>query len=295
MPCRHGSITAHPWRAWIKSSASQPRRPCPPASLYAGADIYLSDDDRELFLDVLGHVVDRFGWSCHAYCLMSKHFHLMIETPQANLSRGMRQLNGMYTQRFNRKHGRAGHVFQGRFKSIVVDKEAYLLALSRYIVRNPVAAGIVQNVGAWPWSSYQATAGEVSAPEFLDIVWLLSQFGGEAELARTAYADFIRKEDTTSPWDSLNGPDILGNDAFRGRLQKQRCGLAIGIPKRKQLLRHLPLSDIARTDRERSDWMREAYREHGYTMQEIATFARLHHSTVSRIIKTADEHAQNKS
>jgi len=104
----------------------------------ARSDIYLSDSDRELFLDALAYVVDRFGWVCHAYCLMDNHYHLMIETPQANLSRGMGQLNGIYTQRFNRKHDRVGHVYQGRFKSIVVDKESYLLELSRYVVLNPV-------------------------------------------------------------------------------------------------------------------------------------------------------------
>ncbi|MDX8389246.1 MAG: transposase [Mariprofundaceae bacterium] len=261
----------------------------------AREDIYLMDDDREMFLDVLRHVVDRFGWLCHAYCLMTNHFHLMIETPQANLSRGMRQLNGMYTQRFNRKHGRVGHVFQGRFKSIVVDKEAYLLELSRYIVRNPVAAGMVKDASDWPWSSYKATVGNVTAPKFLHVDWLLSQFGKKTEQARIAYADFVREKMVTSPWDLLNGPDILGNDAFRGQLQGEGGKVPIGIPKRKQLLRHLPLSSIAGSDRERSDWMREAYRVHGYTMQAIATFAGLHHSTVSRLIKAADENPRNES
>jgi len=258
-------------------------------------DIFLSDDDREMFFEVLTHVVDRFCWVCHAYCLMDNHFHLMIETPKANLSRGMRQLNGIYTQRFNRKHDRVGHVFQGRFKSIVVDRDAYLLELSRYIVRNPVAAGMVKNAGDWLWSSYQATAGEVCSPPFLDVDWLLSQFGSVTEHARAAYVDFVRKEQAASPWDLLNGPDILGDDAFRGRLQEERHEVSTGIPRRKQILRHLPLSEIARPGRERSDWMREAYREHGYTMQEIATFSRLHHSTVSRMIKSGDENTRNKS
>jgi len=262
----------------------------------ARSDIYLSDEDREMFLAVLAHVVDRFGWICHAYCLMSNHFHLMIETPRSNLSRGMRQLNGMYTQRFNRTHDRIGHVFQGRFKSIIVDKDAYLLELSRYIVRNPVAAGMVKNVGDWSWSSYLATAGEATPPAFLDTGWLLSQFGSDAETARAAYVAFVRDEHAAiSPWDRLNGPDILGDDAFRGRLQEGNSTVAVGIAKRKRLLRHLPLSEIARADRERGDWIREAYREHGYTMQEIATYCRLHHSTVSRIIKFADENAQNES
>ena len=259
----------------------------------ARADIYLSDDDRKMFLDVLDHVVDRFNWVCHAYCLMTNHFHLMIETPQANLSRGMRQLNGVYTQRFNRHHSRIGHLFQGRFKSIVVDRDAYLLELSRYIVRNPVAAGLVEDVQHWPWSSYHATAGEIPAPDFLSVEWLLSQFDSEPGRARKAYVSFVRKEVTESPWESLNGPDILGDDEFRSRLQGESDKVPTGIAKRKVLLRHLPLSEIASEGRARSDWMREAYRQHGYTMQEIATFAGLHHSTVSRLIKIGDEEREN--
>jgi len=261
----------------------------------ARADIYLSDDDRKIFLDVLENVVDRFGWICHAYCLMTNHFHLMIETPQANLSRGMRQLNGVYTQRFNRSHSRVGHVFQGRFKSIVVDKDAYLLELSRYIVRNPVAAGMVGDVRDWSWSSYQATAGDLPAPDFLSVVWLLSQFDSKPTRARKAYVRFVRKELLASPWKSLNGPDILGDDAFRGLLQGESGKIPVGIAKRKVLLRHLPLSDIASEERTRSAWMQEAYRKHGYTMQEIGTFAGLHHSTVSRLIKNEDENPRNKS
>ena len=103
--------------------------------------IYLDDQDRHLFLSVLSEVVGRFAWICHAYCLMDNHYHLLIETPQANLSLGMRQLNGVYTQRLNRRHARAGHVFQGRFKAILVERDAYLLKLARYIVLNPLRAG----------------------------------------------------------------------------------------------------------------------------------------------------------
>jgi len=161
------------------------------------SEIYRSDEDRVMFLDVLAHVVDRFGWICHAYCLMDNHYHLMIETPQANLSRGMRQLNGMYTQRFNRNHKLVGHVYQGRFTSIVVDKDAYLLALSRYIARNPVAAGMVDDVLDWPWSSCRATAGKIFAPKFLTIDWLLSQFGQSN--TPDSYINFVRREETTSP------------------------------------------------------------------------------------------------
>ncbi len=260
----------------------------------ARSDIYLDDADYEMFLDILNYVVERFGWQCHAYCLMTNHYHLMIETPQPNLSRGMSQLNGMFTQRFNRNHDRVGHLYQGRFKSIIVDKDSYLLELSRYIVRNPVAARMVDNVGDWPWSSYQATSGMLTPPDFLQVDWLLSQFSHLKAHAQEAYIGFVGEKTNISPWDSLNGPDILGDDVFRGQLQRESENIPIGITQRKAILRHLPLSDIAQEGRERSDWMREAYCEHGHTMQAIAEFANLHHSTVSRLIKAGGENARNK-
>jgi REP element-mobilizing transposase RayT len=260
----------------------------------ARSDIYLDDHDREMFLEVLAHVVERFGWRCHAYCLMDNHYHLMIETPKANLSQGMRQLNGVYTQRFNRVHGRVGHIFQGRFKAIVVDKDAYLLELSRYIVRNPVAAGIVQDVSDWVWSSYRATAGEEKTPPFLTTDWLLSRFGGNRSKAEARYVSFVHKE-SVSPWGQRNGPDVLGDDEFRIRLQHMKLGSSGEVPKCKRVLRHLPLHKIASQNKSRSDWMREAYREHGYTMQAIADYVGLHYSTVSRLIKEGDENARNKT
>ena len=136
--------------------------------------IFSDERDRERFLGILADVVARYGWICHAYCLMSNHYHLLIETPQAGLSHGMQLLNGVYTQWFNHRHKRAGHLFQGRFKGILVEKDNYLLELARYIVLNPVRAKMVQNVGDWPWSSYPATAGELQAPPLLTVEQILS-------------------------------------------------------------------------------------------------------------------------
>ncbi|MDX8409364.1 MAG: transposase [Mariprofundales bacterium] len=123
----------------------------------AQADIYLDDTDRADFLDTLANVIERFGWVCHAYCLMTNHYHLVIETPQANLAQAMRQLNGVYTQRFNRRHHRVGHIFQGRYKAILVEHDVYLLELGRYVVLNPVRAGMVEGARHWPWSSYRGS------------------------------------------------------------------------------------------------------------------------------------------
>ena len=116
-------------------------------------DIYIDDEDRLCWLDLLGDTCTSFNWVCHAYCLMTNHYHIVLETVEGNLSQGMRQLNGVYTQRFNRRHRRVGHVFQGRYKAILVDKDSYLLELSRYVVLNPVRAAMVNDVGDWEWSS----------------------------------------------------------------------------------------------------------------------------------------------
>ncbi len=133
----------------------------------ARADIFDDNPDREKFLSILGVVVRKYRWICHGYCLMDNHYHLLVETPESNLCRGMRQINGLYTQGFNRRHGRVGHLFQGRYKSILVEKDSYLLQLSRYIVLNPVKAGMVKAPEDWEWSSYQSTAGLSTAPDFL--------------------------------------------------------------------------------------------------------------------------------
>ena len=134
------------------------------------------DGDREVFLEVLAQVRERFNWIVHAYCLMGNHYHLLAETPDGNLSAGMRQLNGVYTQRFNRLHARVGHVYQGRYKGILVEKEAHLLELARYVVLNPVRAGMVRSVKDWPWSSYRATTGLSESPQWLTTDWILSAF-----------------------------------------------------------------------------------------------------------------------
>lgn len=163
--------------------------------------IYTDDTDRERCLDVLAGTVERFNWRVHAYCLMGNHYHLLVETPEANLAQGMRHLNGVYTQRFNRRHRRAGHVFQGRYKAILVQKDSYLLELSRYIVLNPLRARMVKRVPDWPWSSYRATAGLALAPNWLDTDWILSAFGQRKSHARARYRAFVAEgKNQPSPW-----------------------------------------------------------------------------------------------
>ncbi len=126
--------------------------------------IFLDDQENRKFLELLGKTIEHFHWACHAFCLMVNHYHLLIETPEANLSKGMHHLNASFCQAHNKRHDTVGHLFQGRFKSIVVDRESYLLELARYVVLNPVRAGMVARPEEWPWSSYRATAGLPVSP-----------------------------------------------------------------------------------------------------------------------------------
>jgi hypothetical protein len=151
---------------------------------------------------------------------MDNHYHLMIETPDANLSAGMRQLNGVYTQRFNCRQGRVGHVFQGRFKAILVERDSYLLELCRYVVLNPVRAKMVKDVARYPWSSYPAMIGAVPAPPWLHTDWLLGQFGKSRAVTRRKYAQFVSEGlKQTSPWANLNGQVLLGSEGFVEQLR----------------------------------------------------------------------------
>jgi putative transposase len=185
----------------------------------ARADIFADDEDRRLFLELLGKEISQQGWRCYAYCLMGNHYHLLIETPAPNLVAGMRRMNGVYTQAFNRRHGRVGHVFQGRYKSVLVDKESYGLELCRYIVLNPVRARMVRRPENWAWSSYRATAGQVAAPAWLDADWVLGQLGGRNPVA--AYERFVKEGiGQSSPWDKLKGQIWLGGEAFLKRMQR---------------------------------------------------------------------------
>ena len=231
---------------------SRPLRIEYPGALYyvtargnARGKIYVDDSDREVFLNVLAFVVKRFSWLCHAYCLMGNHYHLLIETPEANLSRGMRQLNGIYTQKFNWKRRRSCHLLQGRYKAIIVDKDEYLLELARYLMLNPVRAGMVQSADAYAWSSYRATIGKEKAPEFLTTDWLLSRFDGKRKRAQRRFADFVQSvmKDEKTPWSELKGQIFLGDELFvesllreipgkRGKLQEvPREQINAGIPK----------------------------------------------------------------
>jgi putative transposase len=153
--------------------------------------IFLDDRDRQLFLSLFAFVVDRFGWHCYAYCLMTTHFHLLAMTPEPNLARGMQWLNGVYAQRFNKRHAHAGHVFRGRYSSTLVEREGHLVELHRYLPLNPVRAGACKSPRAWLWSSYPALIGVAPIPSFLDVAAVLELFGSSEKAARQRLVAFV--------------------------------------------------------------------------------------------------------
>jgi len=249
--------------------------------------IYRNDEDRELFLSILSHVVGRYDWRCHAYCLMDNHYHLLIEISKPNLSLGMRQLNGLYTQSHNRRHRRVGHLFQGRFKAILVEKESHLLELCRYVILNPVRAKRVKHPGQWRWSSYRATAGVATVPDYLTVDWLLGQFGRRLHDAQKKYREYVGEGiGIPSPWEQLQGQIYLGSKDFVSKHQPDR---PIREVPRKQTQAHRPkLSDLFKSRGDPGRAVIEAYRRYGYRLIEIAEYLGVHYATVSRQLKKVE-------
>jgi putative transposase len=181
----------------VKRVAREPRIEVPQGIYHVGSkgnrgcEVYADDHERRIFLKLLEIASRRYGWRCHSYCLMSNHYHLLIQLQAGGLSAGMQLLNGWFARISNRRHGYDGHLFKNRFWSELIDGEGHLLEAARYIVLNPVRAGICSAAEAWPWSSYRACAGLDFAPAFLAEREHLQLFGRSAAPARRAYRRFV--------------------------------------------------------------------------------------------------------
>ena len=251
--------------------------------------IFHEEADFDLFLDVLTEVCDRFHWVVHSWCLMTNHYHLVVETPNGNLSAGMRQLNGVYTLKFNRRYGRVGHLFQGRYKGILVDKSAYLLELSRYVVLNPVRARMVDHPGHWQWSSYLYTLGELPSPDWLATDAMLLQFSQVREQACARFSAFVLQGVGINIWLNLKQQIYLGDVQFveeqQQYIEKPVTGATLSEVPYKQ--RRKPAKSLT-FYRDRYDSIEAAvcaaFRSGGYTQKAIADFFGLHYSTVSKMI-----------
>ncbi len=253
----------------------------------AQGDIYVSDEDRLKFLALLSNTCNRSDWYCHAYCLMSNHYHLLIETNKASLARGMKYLNGTYTQYFNRANKRVGHLYQGRYKAILIQKENYLLELSRYIVLNPVRARMVRSAKDWPWSSYRATVGLSQKEACLTTDWILSAFAKTRKTSQQKYRDFVKAgRNQPSPWAQLKNQIYLGTDEF---IDEMQCKLGPeqslkDIPKKQKQPSAKPLSHYAKKYRLRDEAMAHAYLSGHYTLTEIGMEFGVSYATVSRAV-----------
>jgi len=190
-----------------------------------GQPIFAAIDDARTFLDLLATEVAQQRWLCHGYCLMENHYHLLIETPEPNLGRGMGRLNMRYSQWFGRRHGRPGHLFRGRYKAIIFEKERWLLPLARHVATNPVRTRSVNRVDQWRWSSYRALAGLEECPAWLTAGRVLERFDGDR---RAAWRDYVEAGlDAPSPWNELRAGHYLGGEEFLRRLKSTIGGRSL--------------------------------------------------------------------
>ena len=254
--------------------------------------VFKDDIDRQNFLNTLQHVNKRYHWICHAYCLMTNHYHLLIETPDGNLALGMRQLNGVYTQLFNKRHGRVGHLFQGRYKAILIQKDSHLLEVSRYVVLNPVRAKMVEKPEDWKWSSYLATAGSEKPHTSLTTDWVLGQFGGKRGKAEQEYRKFVSWGiGKPTIWTEVRGQALLGEENFVDQLVDHlkkrkhipeilRSQRYADRPSLEKLFNEKTLGSKTRRNKVISD----AVEKHGYRQREIADHLGMYFTSISRII-----------
>jgi REP element-mobilizing transposase RayT len=250
------------------------------------ARLFRDDRDRERFLSGLAAVAGRLSWVIHAYCLLDVRYELLVETPKPNLARGMRQVNGGYTQAFNRRHRRQGPIFRGRFKAVLAERELYLVELARWLALAPVRAGLAPRPDRWRWSSYRAAVGRARRPAWLETSAVVSAFG-KGTGARARFAAFVAEGAGIDPLRSVRRQIFLGSDRFVARLRKaagRRRGRTAAGRRQGPRLRRFEREAVGRDAAIRAAW---ADGEH--TLGEIGRHFGLHESTVSRIVNARAE------
>jgi len=255
-----------------------------------GMAVYKDEEDRKRFLNVLSNVVDRFGWLIHSYILMDSGYRFVLEIPEGNLSKGMRQLNGVYTQLFNKRHDVRGPVFQGRFKSVLFEKKSFLLPVCRDVVLGSRESKKNQGSTANSWSSYKAIAGQEKAPQFLYVKDVLSFFGKREETARRKYREYMRKKIVGgSPLSDRKSQVLLGRPKFLNEMKPILEGQRLAkkgpkLVRRRKSLKVLFKKIDGKTREMRNQLISEAHIDHGYTLMEIGDELGLHYTTVSKVI-----------
>lgn len=236
--------------------------------------VFRGREDGRLWMKTLESVCSRFGWILHAYCMMSNRYQIVIETPKPNLSKGMRQLNGVYTQSFNRKHNRNGHVFIGRFYSTIFNKDTYLKPLVRHVLASPVREGLVSSPVQWKWSSCRASCGKEPS-ELVDPQRIKSVFGGFSE-----FREYVSEQNAPDPTADIRRQIFLGDDEFIKKVSKLASAPSEEMPREQTALVGKRLVDVE----ERNRTIFDAYRSGWLTMKQISDRFGIHYSTVSRIV-----------
>lgn len=249
--------------------------------------IFADDQDRYAWLEILARVCGRFNFLVHAFCQMGNHYHLVVETIDGNLSRGMRQLNGVYAQHFNRRHRLVGHLFQGRYHAILVQKEGYLLELARYVVLNPLRANLVRSPEEWPWSSHVYMLGKKEAAVWLATDWLLTQFAATRERAVRAYSQFVMEGiGLASPLIGAKHQLILGDDEFVERYRSLACDAPLcNVSRVQRRSVALTLGEYQQQYPDRDHAMAMAYFSTVFTMTQIGSFFQVSLRTVCRAVQ----------
>lgn len=244
--------------------------------------IFSETADRERFLAIAKASVRRHRAHVLAYCLMTNHYHLLVQTPEAGLARTMRQLNGVYAQDFNRRHGRDGHLFQGRYGARLVQADEYVLTALRYIVRNPLAVKLCERLEDWRWSSHRQTIG-LEPRQLVSLERVLSYFSDDRTTARALYLELVESEaELILP----EHPLIAGTDEFIAK----RVGLVPPSPEFPRAALRPPRRPLAEVVTSAADEnaVARAYLEHGYSMREIATHLRCGIATVHRRVRSVE-------
>jgi REP element-mobilizing transposase RayT len=260
--------------------------------------IFEDDRDRLRFIDILVEAVERYEVPVLAECRLGNHYHQVVQTPRANLPAFMGYLNGGFTQYSNWRHQRVGHLFNGRYKPILVDNDVYLRVVTGYVAMNPVKHGFVDNVGDWKWSSYRATAGLETPPSYLSLDWLLSAFPSSClEEAQSRFGAYL-KAPTISEAEGWTGTPFVGSSAFEREL-RDHIGATLfmaALPRSYRALCRPSLDELfgfRMTKEERNRQMLRAHVLHAYSMSEIARALSMHPASVSRVVAALRRQARS--
>jgi len=251
-----------------------------------GKTVFNDNKDRQEFLAILQEVISRMQWQVYAYNLLPDSFQLFIKTPKPNLSRGMRQLNGIYTQRYNAKYSQHGNIFHGRFKAVLVEPQLFTDVVE-HILHMPVLQRKARKLDKWKWSSYQASTGLIESPQWLSSGELLNHYGKQKKRAQNALIKAISILDKNFDIsDQVQAQILLGSSAFVSKWKKQLLtGKVMDKAMQRKNKKIKPLSDFAKRFKNVKVAMVKAYETGNYTLDQIGGHFGVHYSTVSRTVK----------